>query len=510
MSAQRSLARPHSYRRSLSAIITIFCLVWWAVFSLTRHYLDSADMVENFAWGMEWQWGTNKHPPLFGWITAAWFHFFPVGDSAYYLLNEINLALAMFLMALAMRRVMTADKVLSAVVLTLLCSKFGPDSGYKYNANTAQLPFIAGYLWALLSGLQDRRHGWFVLAGLFAGAAVLSKYYALVMLLAITLSLWFALRTPLRFLLVGMCVAGVTALPLVLPHVIWAMHHGWPTLAYMHDAHDGSLQPSGPHPWLEALTGCLMFMSLPLLVWGLAFIRLPVMTPIPETRPKPRPGLIMFSASVLLTLLASLIEGIDPVSSWFIPVLLLTGWVLMEGTPEKFDSRVQLRRITAYGIAYLVLTVIVAVFWEKHYREYPAPPPYALPETLAHDVTALYRSDFGQPVQYVAGTFPLPYVMSFYSPDHPHGLYGADLEQSPWIDPKQMAAGNRVAICNLSDWFGHADTQCRKKVVALFGRPERIVQLDYRVYLPKSKRLGWQHYEVLFWSPAALNGVAGR
>ncbi|MGO9446172.1 MAG: hypothetical protein ACLPXB_15560, partial [Thiobacillaceae bacterium] len=106
----------YPYRRWTALYILAFCLVWWAAFSISRSYLDSADMVENYAWGREWQWGTNKHPPLFGWITAAWFAIVPTKDWAYYLLNELNLGAALWMITLAMGRTMSADKVLTAVV----------------------------------------------------------------------------------------------------------------------------------------------------------------------------------------------------------------------------------------------------------------------------------------------------------------------------------------------------------------------------------------------------------
>jgi 4-amino-4-deoxy-L-arabinose transferase-like glycosyltransferase len=154
----------NSWHRVLVFII-LNSLVWWATFSVSRHYLDGSDMVENYAWGINWQWGTNKHPPLFGWITAAWFTLFPTTDWAYYLLNELSLGVAFVLLALAMRRVLTPQRVFVALTLTALATCFGADSGYKYNADTAQLPFIAGFLWAVLVAVQERRWGYYLLAG---------------------------------------------------------------------------------------------------------------------------------------------------------------------------------------------------------------------------------------------------------------------------------------------------------------------------------------------------------
>ena len=216
------------YKRWTVLYILCFCVVWWVAFSLSRHYLDGADMVENYAWGREWQWGTNKHPPLFGWITAAWFSVFPTTDWAYYLLNELNLGIALWLIALAMGRLMPADKVLAAVVLTSLCSHFGPDSGYKYNANTAQLPFIAGFLWSMLHALESRRPPWFIAAGIFCAAALLTKYYALVLVAAICLSLLVSLRPPPAGFFKGLALTGYRAAARVaacgLVHPAWLAH----------------------------------------------------------------------------------------------------------------------------------------------------------------------------------------------------------------------------------------------------------------------------------------------
>jgi 4-amino-4-deoxy-L-arabinose transferase-like glycosyltransferase len=491
-------------RRTLLYILA-FCLVWWGIFAMTRHYLDGADMVENYAWGMEWQWGTNKHPPLFGWITGAWFRLFPVGDRAYYLLNQVNLAIALGLLALAMRRVLSWEKVLLAVVLTTLGTHFGPDSGFKYNANTALLPFVAGFVWSLLHALERNRARWFILAGIFAAAALLTKYYALVLFAAIGLAVLITLRPPLPSLLKGTALAGATTLLLVTPHVVWSIQHGWPSLHYMHDAHEALGGMGRFNAYVIALAGALGFSGIALLAWGGSLVRLPAGPVEPMPRP-PRLGLGILVLSVAMTVLASLVQGITPVSSWLIPALLFLGWALVDLTPARLDSGVLARRVYGFGLGYLLLAVVAAAFWEGQYRAYPARPAYALPQSIARDVTRLYRDAYGQRVEYAAGTFPLPYVLSFYSPDHPHGLYGfdlggLDLAQSPWIDVRALRSGNKVAVCGTLSFGKSDDPACAAMARTLFGIPDQTRQLVYPVYDPKTRRLGEQHYTVLMWKP---------
>lgn len=484
--------------------ILAFCLVWWGIFAMTRHYLDGADMVENYAWGMEWQWGTNKHPPLFGWITAAWFRLFAASDSAYYLLNQVNLAVALGLLALAMKRVLGWEKVLIAIVLTTLGTHFGPDSGFKYNANTALLPFVAGFVWSLLHALERGRARWFVLAGVFAAAALLTKYYAFVMFAAIGLAVLITLRPPLIPLLKGTALTAATTLLLVSPHIVWSIHHGWPSLHYMHAAHEAMAEIGGFRAYVVALAGALGFSALALLAWGGSLVRLPAGPAEPVPRP-PRLGLSILALSVALTVLAALVQGISPVSSWLIPALLFLGWALVDLTPARFDSGILARRVYWFGLIYLLVAVVAAALWESQYRAYPAQPAYALPQRIAEDVTRLYRDTYGQPIEYAAGTFPLPYILSFYSPDHPHGLYGfdlggLDLAESPWIDAHALKAGNKLAVCGTLS-FGKTDDLACPMAQTLLGPPDQTRQLRYLVYDPKTRQRGLQRYTVLMWKP---------
>jgi 4-amino-4-deoxy-L-arabinose transferase-like glycosyltransferase len=487
------------YKRWTVLYILCFCVVWWVAFSLSRHYLDGADMVENYAWGREWQWGTNKHPPLFGWITAAWFSVFPTTDWAYYLLNELNLGIALWLMALAMGRLMPADKVLAAVVLTSLCSHFGPDSGYKYNANTAQLPFIAGFLWSMLHALESRRPPWFIAAGIFCAAALLAKYYALVLVAAIGLSLLVSLRPPPAGFFKGLALTALVALLLVSPHVVWSIRNGWPTLHYMHAAHETTDETTGFMAYEIAVIGAVLFSAIPLLAFAGSLFRLPAT--VSDGERAPRLGLGILISSVVLTLLAAWVQNINPVSSWFIPALLFLGWALIDIAPRKFQASGYARRIAYAGVLYLAFALIVALLWEDRYRSYPAPPPYALAKTLATDVTRNYRRSYGQALQFVAGTFPLPYDLAFYSPDHPHALYGLDLAQSPWIDRNALKTGNKAVVCGTERSDTAGDPACSTAAQNLFGKPDQVSHLEYRVYDPKAQRLGHLIFEVLNWKP---------
>ena len=58
--------------RWLAYVLGLQVLVWVVAHGISDTNLDGyADMLENFAWGQNWAWGSAKHPPLFAWVTGA-------------------------------------------------------------------------------------------------------------------------------------------------------------------------------------------------------------------------------------------------------------------------------------------------------------------------------------------------------------------------------------------------------------------------------------------------------
>jgi 4-amino-4-deoxy-L-arabinose transferase-like glycosyltransferase len=73
---------------------------------------------------------------------------------------------------------------------------------------------------------------WIILGVLF-GAGLLNKYTFLVLGVSLLCSLlitkrWKVLRSP------WMYVSGMISLFMFLPHIMWQIHQGWPTLEFMH------------------------------------------------------------------------------------------------------------------------------------------------------------------------------------------------------------------------------------------------------------------------------------
>ncbi len=223
--------------KGIGWVLGLHVVVWVLAHGIADTNLDSyADMLENYAWGQSWAWGSAKHPPLFAWVTGAWFAVFPTLDSAYHLLSYLNVALGLlgvYRLALAIRR---PDLALPAVVLLSMAFPYST-LAVKFNANAILLsiwPWV-GLAWVQSVQASDRKVGawWSVALGVLSALAMLGKYYSGVFLLGLFLSAlmtsqgraWFFTAKPWLTLLVFVLA--------LLPHLHWLQTHEFVTLHYV-------------------------------------------------------------------------------------------------------------------------------------------------------------------------------------------------------------------------------------------------------------------------------------
>lgn len=220
----------------MGLVLGLHVLAWVLAHGISDTNLDGyADMLENFAWGQNWAWGSAKHPPLFAWVTGAWFAVFPHLDAAYHLLSYLNVALGLFGVYRLAQAIERPELALPAVLL--LCLAFPYSTlAVKFNANAI---LLSAWPWVVLAWVRcvasTERAGvlWSIALGVLSALAMLGKYYSGVFLLAIFMSSlasangrrWFATYKP--WLTLGVFVLCLT------PHLLWLQAHDWVTLRYV-------------------------------------------------------------------------------------------------------------------------------------------------------------------------------------------------------------------------------------------------------------------------------------
>ncbi|CAM3529809.1 glycosyltransferase family 39 protein [Bordetella flabilis] len=216
----------------LYVLLALHALVWTLASGLYRSNLDWAgDMLENYVWGIEWQAGYHKHPPLFAWITAAWFSVFPRTDLAYFALSNVNALVGLCGIAALARRFIPPGQA-AVAALAMAVSPIYTTLAIKFNANTVLLSVWPWVAYCFVRYVQEGTRKLALALGAVAALAMLGKYFSVVVLAGLAAAAmarpaWRARVLRPESLLVIM--AGTIVL---LPHVRWLLQSGMPTFTY--------------------------------------------------------------------------------------------------------------------------------------------------------------------------------------------------------------------------------------------------------------------------------------
>lgn len=436
----------------LAALLFLFIIAWVTFAVMIKPGLDSyGDMVENFAWGQEWQWGYYKHPPVFAWISAAWFKLFPFTDAWYYVLAYVNVVAALLVQWRLASRILGRYNALSAVALCV----FLPTLTFlaaKYNANAALLLWWPLTALLLLSSIDRRCWIASVCLGLSAAAAVLSKYYSLVLL--VTMGLYCLVHARAYFRTFHPYLAVLVFLLALAPHVAWLVDNDLLTLRYIG-------QQEGDN-WADVIKRALL--KFPLTQLGYAL--LPAGVAYYFLRPSgaqlkrniasvwaQQPWLFWFGfGPLLVACVVALLTKTSLSTPWSIPHGFLITVVLvrlMQADPNEHREQQTWQKLWRVAMVYLLIVMALAAPVGKHKAQdlkAGASIPYAKIDGWLNEN---WRQFSKQPLTLVAGRVVASGV-TFYSQGKKRAVY-LPLENSPWISETLLINEGFVAVCQRSD-----------------------------------------------------------
>jgi len=216
--------------RQNAGIVIAVLLVWRIVMAAILPL--SADEAYYLLWSHHLQAGYFDHPPAIAFLIRAGTLMFgdtPLGVRAIGL--PLSLLATWFVWQTALLLLKEDAKAALAAVLfnlTLMTS-------VEMLVATPDMPSIAtlaGFVWCLAK-VQTRRDGiWWLVAGLFAGLSLLSKYSML--FAGLGTAVWLLadargrawLKTPWPW------AGGALALAVFSPNLVWQSQHGWMTFAF--------------------------------------------------------------------------------------------------------------------------------------------------------------------------------------------------------------------------------------------------------------------------------------
>lgn len=475
----------------ISALLVLYVLAWVLSHLVSDTNLDPyGDMLENFAWGQEFAWGNDKHPPLLGWISGMWFSIFPTNQASYHLLAYGNAALGLAGIYVLAGRLGLQKIALAAAVVMSLALPYST-LAVKFNANTILLPLwpwvVVAWLSSQSAGLatqSGKRFLWAGLLGVLAALCLLGKYYSGVLLLSlgiITLATlqgrqWLASPYP--------WIALTVALLTLAPHLIWLGANDFATFQYVQDQGGGEID----------LRQLGKFMLIPVGYWLIAWLAAVFSVPGALPRglwlswlPRGRGDVLFWLAWLpfLLTLMFGLTGFVSLSLPWAIPMgfafSILWYRNLITGASEEVISSVA-GRSTKIFMGWLCLVLLLSPIYAWQQGEAGNKNYYLPRQESALMLMSLWQQSQSEPLVWVSGDVPEAGLVAFYGDPEIRILNQA---------PAQPTAGgvifcplgivqNRVkGEVNANPPVTTACTQAADHWSA--GRAEQVIKAEYSV-----------------------------
>jgi 4-amino-4-deoxy-L-arabinose transferase-like glycosyltransferase len=418
--------------------ILIHLLAWTIGPLLLRGSLPH-DTLEGIAWGLQWQWGYNKHPFFTAWACAGITKIFGSVDWPIYLLAQLAVATTFFAVWRLANKILPA---LQALVATLCL-----EGVLFYNLNSFNLTpdSMQSPIWALLTlcfyqALTTQAIRYWLLTGAFAALAVATKYQVALLFLPMLLLCVTNLQARRSFAKPGIYLALGLMLFLLIPHLIWLSQHQFITITY---AFATPAEYTHQHYQWSHVIYPLRYLAnnignnagLIIMLWPFYFNR---------QKSTKNSNLSLFNWQFLvwlglgpfiISVLLCTVTGTHFPPRWSTPYYFLIGilmlaWLQPEITNKKFQQfMVSLVVVGSLIFVARMGSIALGPKWDGDMRS----DSYLPNQQIAQTLTTLWHEHYHQPLRYIAGSHYLVAALAVYSPDHPTPYFDWKLQESPWV-----------------------------------------------------------------------------
>lgn len=422
-------------------------LLFWVLAPALSYRMLPLDTLELLGWGQHWQWGYYKHPPLGAWLGELTLQVSGGHLVGLYVLAQLCVLITLFYVWKTARLFLDPH---AAVVATALL-----EGAYWYtyltpnfNMNTLQLPVWAGLSYHFVKALRgDPRHWW--AWGVFVALCVYTKYSGLLLIATCALIMVGSAAGRVSLRTRGPYVAGLLALLLLVPHLLWLSEHWRLPWSYLRGFDRGTADIAYPHV-LEPLrfaVGALLGLLFSALLFLLLIDRRAQLV-----RPRREAWLILALClgPLLISMCYGVVSGSRLKSTWAFGFFNLAGVAALLLIPTRIDAA----RFKRFSWALAAVALFVAGIHlayktqsERSKTRFDGP---ALAAAIASD----WQQTMAGPLRIVVGDHILSAIVSAYAPGRPAMLIQGDFAISLWLSPDDLRRDGAVIVCPIeSDCF---------------------------------------------------------
>lgn len=218
-------------KKQIFYLFLIVHAVLWTLISLLRNNI-SYDSMEAVVWGELISFGTNKHPPLSGWIASAFYNLCGQLDFILYIVGQLFIVTGFVYVYKIAKFFLDEEKAFCASMILEACSYYTwmvfVDT---FNCNILLMALCPMMIYYFYKAVKENRIKDWLLFGITAGLSFLGKYQCVFIYFAMAMYLLVCQRE--QFKRKGMYISIAAGLAVILPHVIWLFQNDFFSFAYM-------------------------------------------------------------------------------------------------------------------------------------------------------------------------------------------------------------------------------------------------------------------------------------
>jgi 4-amino-4-deoxy-L-arabinose transferase-like glycosyltransferase len=430
------------YHRTID--IKIFCLlhlVIWTLVPSLIHQNYPLDVIESIVWGNEFDLGYHKHPPLTAWVTYLFYIISPKQPWIIYLLSQISIMVGLFYIY-RLTLTITKDhlKANTAIFLLTTCYYYNLIA-FEFNPNILLIPIWSGFAYYFYLALQRRNIISWMLVGIFAACAVMTKYTSLVILLFAFIVL--LIPTYRKYWLSFYpYIAIITFIVILIPHFNWIYQHNFVSIYYSMERASTEYNLIN-HLWFPTKFIFMQFLAIipALLIWVFhanrkhntyfnhitSFI------------------IIMGIAPVVILALLSLIFAIKLRTMWGVPFLYMSSIIIIILTNGSLNNRLYANLTKFCMIISLVVFPIIAIIsnyvaYDKIRANFPGKELALMVDEKTDELNLI------DPV--IVGDIWLIGNVVVYGKNDYIAYIDNDIKKSPWILEYDVVNNSKLFITN--------------------------------------------------------------
>ena len=470
--------KKYNIKLSFNSIFWLFCLahiLFWTVIPYMVRGNIPFDTLEGIAWGQNWQWGYDKHPPL-----AAWFSQISTWITGYaswpiYLVAQISNVI-MFWAVWKLAQKMFSP-VLALISVLLLEGIFHYNfSTPNFNPNSIQAATWALLTYFFYEAILTKKLFWWSLSGFMAAMCLLAKYECLLLFgpMFIVSTITPAGRS--NYKNINLYIGFIVFLISISPHLYWSVNNGNSNLYYLLNRMVGFSSVSNISGlmyhffYVYHLLLDFIAMLIPCLLMMLVFcygnknkfkskskLEKVFVSNINNYNKFSQDSWesfnivfiwIMGLGSFALLLLFSLITGNYINWNWALPCFFLTGMILV----VLFRPNINKKKFNIFMkvlIFFFFLPLVLrygGIFFTPYLTNKATSRVYIPYENIANYYTDWWNKKTNTALSYVSGDHYLVAAVSSYSKDRPKADFLWPESSDIWIDREKAKKHGRLFL----------------------------------------------------------------